>query len=132
MLAAKQPITDSLKRAAELPAMLVMAGDSSADPAPVVIDTPRGLVAAPCVTGGRSVQGGTSHRPPASGTGTVRLARLVTRAGRPDCPAPAARFVQAPCANRCFRGHELASVLYPAGLTWGITKTSVRLTPGEG
>ena len=41
--------------------MLVTANDSAADPAPVVIQTPRGLAAAPCVTG-RPIGTGEAHR----------------------------------------------------------------------
>ena len=62
--------------------MLVTANDSAADPVPVVIQTPRGLAAAPCVTG-RPIGTGEAHRTvlPARHR-TVRRARLVTVPGR--------------------------------------------------
>jgi transposase len=45
-LVAKRRISESLEGVAELTAMLAAAGDSGADPVPVAIETPRGLLVA--------------------------------------------------------------------------------------
>src|SRR5439155_11496583 len=116
--------------AAELPAMLVTAGDSAADPIPVVMQTPRGLVAAPCVTG-RPIGTGEAHRTvlPYPAPGPMRRARLAPCpdvTARPDRPAPAARFQPGPCVNWCFRGHAPANLSYQAYLGRACTDSNAR------
>jgi transposase len=55
MLVAKRRISESVDGFAELTAMLVAAGDSAADPVPVAIETPRGLLVAVLRATGRPV-----------------------------------------------------------------------------
>jgi transposase len=54
-LVAKRRISESLEGIAELTAMLAAAGDSAADPVPVAIETPRGLLVAVLRATGRPV-----------------------------------------------------------------------------
>jgi hypothetical protein len=54
-LVAKRRISESLEGVAELTAMLAAAGDSAADPVPVAIETPRGLLVAVLRATGRPV-----------------------------------------------------------------------------
>ena len=54
-LVAKRRINESLAGVAELTAMLAAAGDSAADPVPVAIETPRGLLVAVLRASGRPV-----------------------------------------------------------------------------
>ena len=55
MLVAKRRISESIEGFAELTAMLAAAGDSAADPIPVAIETPRGLLVAVLRATGRPV-----------------------------------------------------------------------------
>jgi transposase len=54
-LVAKRRISESLEGVAELTAMLAAAGDSAADPVPVAIETPRGLLVAVLRATGRPI-----------------------------------------------------------------------------
>lgn len=54
-LVAKRRITESVEGFAELTAMLAEAGDNGADPIPVAIETPRGLLVAALRASGRTV-----------------------------------------------------------------------------
>jgi transposase len=55
MLVARQRISESIAGFAELTAMLAAAGDTAADPVPVAIETPRGLLVAVLRATGRPV-----------------------------------------------------------------------------
>jgi hypothetical protein len=86
--------------------MLVTAGDSAADPVPVVIQTPHGLVAAPRVTG-RPIGTGQAHRTvlPYPAPGPMRRARLVTMPGRDSAtglPGTGRPFSSRPVGEQVF------------------------------
>jgi hypothetical protein len=85
--------------------MLVTAGDSAADPVPVVIETPRGLVAAPCVTG-RPIGTGRAHHTVLPGWHRDRAAaRLVAVPGRDSAiglPGTGRPFSSGPVCEQVF------------------------------